>query len=88
MLFTAMAIVGWIALAIVAWALIDCALRPPRAFPAVGRQTKPAWLIFLALALVVQLLFDPLGLLGIGSLVLAVYYLADVRSRVAALSRR
>lgn len=88
MLFTAMAIVGWIALAIVAWALVDCALRPPRAFPAAGRQTKVAWLIFLGLALIVQLLFDPIGLLGIASIVLAVYYLVDVRSKVVALTRR
>lgn len=88
MLYAAMSVVGWIVLGISAWALVDCALRPAGAFPAADRQTKPAWLIFLTLALVVQLLTEPLSIMGIVAIVVSVFYLADVRSRVLAITRR
>lgn len=88
MLYAAMSVVGWIVLGLSAWALVDCALRPARAFPAADRQTKPAWLIFLTLALVVQLLTEPLSIMGIVAIVVSVFYLADVRSRVLAITRR
>ncbi len=88
MLETAMFLVTILTLALAAWALIDCALRPAAAFPAVDRQTKPAWLIFLAIAAVVIFIFGGISLLGMGGVVLSVYYLVDVRTKVLAITRR
>ncbi len=84
---TAMAVVGLGLLALTAWAFIDCALRPAPAFPAVDRQTKVAWLIFLGLAIVVQMFFGGFSLLGFGAVVVAVYYLVDVRTKVVRITR-
>ena len=83
MLYTAMSVVAMIGLAIAAWAFIDCALRPARAFPAVDRQTKTAWLIFLGIAAIVQYFWGTLSLLGIAAIIVSVYYLVDVRAKVA-----
>jgi hypothetical protein len=88
MLATAMFLVSLLILALAVWALIDCALRPAAAFPAVERQTKPAWLIFLGLATVVILFFGGISLLGMAGVVLCVYYLVDVRTKVLAVTRR
>jgi hypothetical protein len=88
MLETAMFLVTVLTLALAGWAFIDCALRPAAAFPAVERQTKPAWLIFLGLAFVVIFFFGGISLLGMGGVVLAVYYLVDVRTKVLAITRR
>ncbi|MEI6622543.1 MAG: DUF2516 family protein [Actinomycetes bacterium] len=67
------------------WAFIDCLLRPANAFPAVDRQTKVAWLIFIALAGVFVLVG---GLfLGVFSAVLVSYYFVDVRAKVLAITR-
>ena len=84
---TAMTIVGLALLALTAWAFIDCVLRPAAAFPAVERQTKVAWLIFLALALAVQLFFGGFSLLGFGATVVSVFYLVDVRAKVVGITR-
>lgn len=83
-----MQLVSLVGLAIAVWAFIDCLLRPARAFPAVDRQTKVAWLIFLGLALVIQYFMGTMTLFGIASIILAVYYLVDVRAKVAAAVRR
>ena len=45
---------GWGALALLVvklWALVDATLRPARAFPAVDKLTKAAWLWILGLGL-------------------------------------
>lgn len=83
-----MSIVAMIGLAIAVWAFIDCVLRPARAFPAVDRQTKTAWLIFLGIATIVQLFWGALSLLGIAAIIVSVYYLVDVRAKVVQAVRR
>ncbi len=84
---TSMWLVGLLGLAIACWALIDCAIRPARAFPAAERQTKSAWLIFLGIALIVQYFWGVVSLLGIAAIIVSVYYLADVRAKVAGIRR-
>ncbi len=76
-----------IMIAIAFWAFIDCAIRPSQAFPAIDRQTKPAWLFFTGLAAIVQVIFGGIGLLGIAAIVLSGYYLTDVRTRVLEITR-
>lgn len=80
-----------------AWALVDCALRPQRAFPAAGKRTKTFWLAITAAATVVGFLAVPLGVVPSSSLfqflavvgaVGGVVYLVDVRPAVAPYSRR
>lgn len=65
------------------YALVDCVRRPAQAFPAVGRQSKPLWLILTGLALLFGLLPGAtLDLLGIAGAVIALVYLFDVRPRL------
>lgn len=64
------------------WALIDCVMRPSKGFEAAGKLTKPAWLAITAIALVVGLLFGPLGILGLAGIVASIVYLVDVRPAV------
>jgi uncharacterized membrane protein YfcA len=65
-----------------AWALVDCVRRPAKAFEAAGKLTKPAWLAITAIALVVGLLFGPLGILGLAGIVASIVYMVDVRPAV------
>lgn len=65
-----------------AWALIDCVTRPTNAFEAAGKLTKPAWLAITAIALVVGLLFGPLGILGLAGIVASIVYMVDVRPAI------
>lgn len=79
------ALLSLLSLAIVVvqgWALIDCVMRPSKAFEAAGKLTKPAWLAITAIALVVGLLFGPLGILGLAGIVASIVYLVDVRPAV------
>lgn len=87
MLEFAMFLVTVLTLSLAGWALIDCARRPAAAFPAVERQTKTAWLIFLSLAIFVIFFFGGISLLGMAGVVLSVYYLVDVRAKVLSISR-
>lgn len=71
------------------WALVDAMTRRPDAFVAASRLTKPAWLVFLALALVTHLLFgSPLGILSLVGTVAAFVYLLDVRPALVAVTRK
>ncbi len=74
-------IVGLVILVVQAWAVVDCVIRPPKAFEAAGKLTKPAWLAITAIALVVGFL-NPLGILGLAGLVASIVYLVDVRPAV------
>jgi hypothetical protein len=65
-----------------AWALIDCVIRPPQAFVAAGKLTKPAWLAITAAALLAVWLLSPLGLFVIVAMVASIVYLVDVRPAV------
>ena len=77
--------VGLVALR--SWALLDCLTRHAKAFPAVGKLTKPAWIGILALSLVFGTFAGPVpgGVTWPPSLISAVItivYLADVRPAV------
>jgi hypothetical protein len=70
-----------------AWAFIDTIRRPTGAFPAVGKQTKPIWLIINGVAAVVGLGSVAYGvslisILPIIAFVAAAIYLTDVRPKV------
>lgn len=74
-------------LALRAWALIDCALRSSKAFPAVDKLTKPAWLGILVLSLVLGTFASPpLYPISLVSTVVTLVYLADVRPAVREIS--
>ena len=88
MLDTAMLVVDWLIRALVVWALIDCIMRPAAAFPAIERQTKVAWKTFLALATVFVMFFGAISLIGMLGVVIGVYYLVDVRTKVLEITRR
>jgi len=69
------------ALALKIWALVDALSRPTAAFPAAGKLTKVAWIVILALAVVLGGT-NVLGLFGLLGLVAAIVYLVDVRPAV------
>jgi hypothetical protein len=78
-----------------AWALVDCLLRPTRAFPAAGKRTKTFWLLLTAIATAVSFVALPLGggssffgFLAFIGVVAGIVYLVDVRPAVAPYSRR
>lgn len=77
-----------------AWALVDCAIRPARAFPAAGKRTKTFWVAILVAATVVAFLALPLGVvpfpsfLAFVAVVGGIVYLVDVRPAVTPYSRR
>ena len=74
-------------LALQVWALVDCLIRKPAAFPAVDKLTKPAWLAMLVLAaLFAWLSQQPTGPISIIAVVVACVYLADVRPAVREIS--
>jgi len=65
------------------YAFADCVRRPAQAFAAVGRQSKPLWLVLTGISALAGLIFqDPLGLFGIAGLVASLVYLFDVRPRI------
>ncbi|WP_330177774.1 DUF2516 family protein [Streptomyces sp. NBC_01498] len=64
------------------FALIDAFIRREDAFRAAGKQTKPFWLIILAIALVVSLIFPLLSFLPIIGLIAIIVYFVDVRPAI------
>jgi len=71
------------------WALVDCAIRKARAFPAVNKLTKWAWLAILAVAGVLNFFYggDPIrSIIGSAAVVAAMVYLCDVRPAVREVS--
>jgi len=68
--------------------LIDAAIRPAQAFPAIDRQTKVFWVFIMALCLVVALLFSAISFIGLFASVGAIFYLVDVRPKVKAITGR
>lgn len=69
------------ALVLKVWALADALYRPGQAYVAAGKLTKPAWVVILAVALLLTG-GDFLGLLGLLSVIAAIVYLVDVRPAV------
>jgi hypothetical protein len=95
--FLALAVVAFV---VEAWALVDALTRPKAAFQAaatmsdnaVGRLTKPIWLIILGVAFVLGLYSaaygGATGFLSVLAFVAAAIYLAGVRPKVREYSRR
>lgn len=72
-------------LAVKVFALVDCLRRRPTDFEMIHTLQKNAWLVILALAVVVQLIFfgsSPLSLLNLAGTVAALVYLAQLRSSI------
>ena len=74
-------VVGLLALAVKVWALVDACIRPGPAFPVAGKLTKVAWIVILALAVVLGMA-GVTRLFGLIGLVAAIVYLVDVRPAV------
>jgi hypothetical protein len=73
----------WGLVALRVWAFVDCSFRNPKAFPAVDKLTKPAWLGILLLSGVLGTLASPpLYPISLVSAVVTLVYLADVRPAV------
>lgn len=68
-----------ILMALSAFALIDAVIRREDAYRAADKQTKPFWLIILAIALVVSYLFSILSFLPVIGLIATIVYIVDVR---------
>ncbi|MFF6915587.1 DUF2516 family protein [Streptomyces sp. NPDC012466] len=67
------------------FALFDAAVRREDAYRAADKKTKPFWLIILAIAFVVNLLFPILSFLPIIGLIATIVYMVDVRPAIRAL---
>ena len=70
-----------------AWAFVEAIRTPAASFVAVGKQTKPLWLIILGVAFVIGIggavgLLSLISFLPILAFVAAAIYLADVRPKV------
>jgi uncharacterized protein DUF2516 len=74
-------------LALAVWGFIDAIIRPPAAFVAAGKLTKPGWLAITGIAALVIWWRGPLDFFGLPAVVAAVVYLVDVRPAVRGLRR-
>jgi Protein of unknown function (DUF2516) len=86
--FVALAVVAFV---VEAWAFIDAIIRPKHAFAAVGKLSKPIWLIILGVAFVLGLYAAAYGgitgILAVAAFVAAAIYLADMRPKLKEFSR-
>jgi hypothetical protein len=82
-LFTALLAAAFV---VEAWAFVDVIRRPAGAFLAVGKQTKPIWLIISGVATVLGFAFFYLGgitsMLAVAAFVAGAIYHVDVRPKV------
>ena len=86
--FVALAVVAFV---VEAWAFIDAIIRPAHAFRAVGKLSKPIWLIILGVAFVLGLYAAAYGgitgILSVAAFVAAAIYLADMRPKLKEFGR-
>lgn len=69
------------------FAFVDALIRPAAAFEAAGKLTKVAWLFFLGLAAVADLLWGGVtSILTIAGTIAAIVYVVDVRPAVRQIS--
>ncbi|KRF09392.1 DUF2516 family protein [Arthrobacter sp. EH-1B-1] len=82
-------VLGYLALAIELWALVDCARRKPASFEATFKRTKSFWLGLTAGSAAIGALtayfggFGLFGLLQLVAIIAACVYLADVKPAVS-----
>lgn len=86
MIRTLLLVLDVIALGFAVFALIDVLRTRADAFPAVDRQTKAAWLVFLGLSIVI-IPFGVVNFLGIIGVIVTMFYLVDVRPKVREITR-
>jgi hypothetical protein len=79
-------VLGFGALALKVWALVDACTRPAPAYVATGKLNKVAWVAILAAAVLLGGT-SVLGIFGLLGLVAAIVYLVDVRPAVQELRR-
>jgi hypothetical protein len=79
-------VLGYGALGLKVWALVDACTRPQAGYVAAGKLTKLAWVGILAAAVLLGL-GSVLGLLSLAGTVAAIVYLVDVRPAVRELQR-
>lgn len=83
---------GWISLLgffvlglVKLFALIDAVVRPAKSYAAMGKLTKPGWLLILFLSLAVHVVWaSPLSIFSLAGTVAAFVYLLDVRPALVA----
>jgi hypothetical protein len=81
-------ILTYVSLGVRLFALIDAVRRPSAAYEAAGKLTKTAWVIILAVSVVVGLLFPGLlGIFNLAGLIAAIVYIVDVRPAVREITR-
>jgi len=79
----------YVLLGVKVFALVDALTRPPAAFIAAEKMTKPAWLIILGLTVASALVFPSvIGILSIVGIVAAFVYILDARPALASVTRR
>jgi hypothetical protein len=76
----------YVSLAFCAWALIDCAFRKARAFPAVNKLTKVIWIAILVVAGAVDYFVGGFSFVGSAAIIASLVYLFDVRPAVREIS--
>lgn len=70
------------------WAFVDCLRQRKDAFPAVNRQTKTLWLVLTGISALTGLVIDPLGIIGIAGVVVALIYLFEIKPKIQELIGR
>lgn len=80
-------VIGVGVLAMMLWALVDCARTRPDAFVAAGKRTKTFWLLLTGVASLIGFIFvfSPFNIFNLLAIVAAGVYHADVRPAVASL---
>lgn len=82
--------VGAGVLAMMLWALLDCARTRPDAFPAAGKRTKTFWLVLTGVATVIGFIFvfSPFNIFNLLAIVAAGVYHADVKPALRSVQGR
>lgn len=83
-------VIGVGVLAMMLWALVDCARTRPDAFVAAGKRTKNFWLLLTGVATVIGFIFvfSPFNIFNVIAIVAAGVYHADVRPALKAVQGR